>query len=271
MDRQRSATPAEMYERYFVPGIFARWTPLLLERAAPRRGERVLDLACGTGVVARHVAPLVGEEGRVVGLDTSPDMLKVAGALATPQGAAIEWHEGDAASLPDGPFDLILCQQGLQFFPDRRAALIEMHRVLRTGGRVALSTWKGLDHQPLYSTLLNAEARYLNTSLDIVAGPPFSLGDAAELRRLLEEAEFNDIVIAPVTYGVRFPEPERFVTLTTLASAAVLPEFLNMDEAERSVMVETISREIDASVREYVDGDEVSFPMHAHITVAYAR
>ncbi len=115
--------PAQAYESYFVPALFVPWTAVLLEHAAPRPGERVLDVACGTGVVARNAAPLVGSEGKVAALDISPAMLDVARSLPAPAGARIDWHEGSALALPfpSEAFDLVLCQQGLQFFPDRAA------------------------------------------------------------------------------------------------------------------------------------------------------
>lgn len=124
---------------------------MLLEYAAPQPGERALDLACGTGSVARHVAPLVGAEGKVVALDINPEMLAVGRALPAPEGATIEWQEGNAIALalPDGSFDLVLCQQGLQFFSDRAASLREMRRVLTDGERVVLSVWQALQRHPV--------------------------------------------------------------------------------------------------------------------------
>lgn len=270
MSRQQKPGPAEMYEQYFVPGMFAPWASVLLEHAAPRRGERVLDLACGTGIVARSVAPLVGADGTVVGIDASPDMLAVARGAPEPAGAAIEWREGDAAALPDGPFDLVVCQQGLQFFPDRPAALREAHRVLASGGRAALCVWQALERQPVFSTLLEAEARHLGMPTDVVAGAPFSLGDAAELRALLGEAGFERLEVRAVTHEVRFPQPQRFVKRTTLAAAAVLPEMADMDEAARAELVDVVGREVDDTLRQYVDGDSIRFPLHAHIALAHA-
>ena len=137
--RAQEPGPAETYEEYLAPAISTPWTRVLLEYAAPRCGERALDLACGTGSVARQVAPMVGAEGKVVALDVSPAMLAVARALPPPAGAPIKWREGDAVQLdlPNGSFDLVLCLQGLQFFADRAAAAREMRRVLVEDGRVA--------------------------------------------------------------------------------------------------------------------------------------
>ena len=272
MSQQQRTNPAEIYEQYFVPGIFARWTPVLLKYAALRPDERVLDVACGTGIAAQNVAPLVGAEGTVVGIDISPDMLSVARALPAPVGAAIEWRQADAVSLPlpSCAFDLVLCQQGLQFLPDRTSALRDIYRVLAPGGRVVLSVWQGLEHQPVYAALCEAEARYLNTSIDAVAGPAFSLGSAGKLRTLLEEAGFEQVETMPESLTVRFPEPERFVMLTSLAAAAVIPEFSDMDKASRSALVETVGREVDGTLQEYIEGDTIAFPMHAYMAVAYA-
>lgn len=270
MDEMQKPTPAEMYERYFGPAIFIPWTGVLLEHAAPQPGERVLDLACGTGIVARHVAPVVGAEGEVVGLDVSPDMLAVAGAHPAPAGAAIEWREGDATApaLPDGAFDLVLCQQGLQFFADRTAAAREMRRVLGDGGRVVLNVWQPLDRHPVYEAVLEAEARHLDVSVAEVS-TPFTFGGAGELRALLDGAGFRRIEVRPKTLDVRFPAPERFVELTVLAGAAVVPEFAQEDPAERAALVDAVTRESAPIIERYRDGDTVSFPMTAHIAVAY--
>ena len=268
MNLRSSPTPAELYEAYLVPGVHARWTPVLLDYAELQADQHVLDAACGTGIVARNVAPRVGEKGGVVALDVNPDMLAVARAQPEPAGAAIEWIEADATALPDGPFDRVLCQQGLQFFPDRPGATREMRRVLRPGGRAVVSVFQGLEHHDLYRALFEAEARYLGVPVEAVASP-FSLGDAGELRALLVEAGFHRVEVTPESRIVRFPSPERFVALTLLAAAAIIPES-EMDAAARSKMVETIGPEIKDVLRTCVDGDAVVFPMHAHIAVAYA-
>ena len=128
---QPSGNASETYEKYLVPAIFGAWPPTLLRLVSPRPGDRVLDVACGTGTVARLAAEKIGPTGKVVGLDISAAMLTVAHSIPSPVGR-IEWKEGDALSIPftDGSFDVVTCQLGLQFFPDRAKALREMKRVL---------------------------------------------------------------------------------------------------------------------------------------------
>jgi SAM-dependent methyltransferase len=106
-------SPAEVYEDFLVRWQFRPWTAVLLAEAAIRPGERILDLATGTGIVAREAAPFVGERGRIVALDINPAMMAVGRSLPEPAGASIEWLEGDAAALllPDAAFDAVLCQR----------------------------------------------------------------------------------------------------------------------------------------------------------------
>ncbi|MGH2530837.1 MAG: class I SAM-dependent methyltransferase [Thermomicrobiales bacterium] len=270
LEQTVATNPAEMYESYFVPAIFLPWAEELLHRAAPKPGERVLDVACGTGAVARQIAPLVGASGSVVGLDLSPGMLAVAGSRPAPAGASITWQQGSADDLPfpNEAFDLVLCQQGLQFFPDRPAAVREMRRVLAPGGRAALSVWRGQKHQSLYDAFDAAVERHLGVAEE---GGPFSFGDAADLRTLLDEAGFRDVSIKSVTRTVRFPRPEQFVRLTILAYAAVAPDYEQMDEAARNALIEAVRRDIDGTIRMYQDGDALAFPMTSHLVVARAE
>ena len=142
----------------------AAWAPLVVALADPRSGERVLDVACGTGVATRLVAQQVGRTGKVVGLDLKPGMLAGAAAIAAsepPTSASITWQEASATRMPfpDAAFDIACCQLGLGFFPDRPAALREMHRVLVPGGRLGLMVWRGIEHSPGFGILAAALAR----------------------------------------------------------------------------------------------------------------
>lgn len=267
----REPTPQELFERFFGPTIFVPWTEILLGKAEPRPGERVLDLACATGTVARHVAPAVGPEGTVVGLDLDPGMLAVARETSASEGARVEWREGDAMDLdlPDEAFDLVLCQQGLQFFPDPLAALREAKRVLVDGGRIALSVWQPLERHPVYAALLGAEARHLSEDLAEVA-TPFMFGDDDRLRFLMRKAGFDGVEVVEETLEVAFPDPDTFVALTVMAGAAVIPAFAQGEPEERRRLIEAVARECEAVLREHRDGDVLRFPMPNYVGTAYA-
>jgi len=263
-------SPAEMYERFFGPAIFAPCAVLLLEHAAPRPGEAVLDLACGTGQVARRVAPLVGAGGSVTALDVSPAMLAMGRSLPTPEGAVIEWVEGDAVApaLPDDAFDLVVCQQGLQFFPDRVAALGHVCRVLRPGGQAVFATWRGLEHHPVYQAMTEAELAHLEP-LGVGEDElqtPFSLEDEAELTGLLESAGLADVRIEDGTIEARFPGPDTWVRNMELAYAAVIPAFAE-DRRAFDEYVHAVEAETRDIVRRHTVGDHVVVPMHARITI----
>lgn len=263
---------AELYEDFYGPAIFRPLTSVFLEHAAPRRGERVLDVACGTGMVARHVAPLVGAEGRVVGVDLNPAMVAVAERLSRPAGASIEWRQGDAGALDlEGEeFDLVVCQQGLQFFGDRGAALRGIRRLLAPGGRIALATWAGIDRQPFYRDLAEVELRHLAplgvTYEDVIA--PFSLGDTGLIRFLLEGNGFTNVSIEARSVTARFPSRDYIRKLET-AYGAVLPAFVS-DPQAFGTFLDAVESESADLVARYQDGDTVTYPMEVNVTTAFA-
>ena len=156
---QLSVEAAEVYEARFVPAIFGEWAPHLVEAAGVAPGQAVLDVACGTGVVARTAADRMGGRGRVVGLDLNEGMLAVAGRLRPD----IEWRQGDAAELPfeAGSFDAVLCQAALMFFPDRAGALREMARVATPGGTLAVQVWDRLEAQEGFGAMYGALVEHL--------------------------------------------------------------------------------------------------------------
>jgi ubiquinone/menaquinone biosynthesis C-methylase UbiE len=258
---------AESYENYMVPGLFAPWSSHLIQIAKPQPGERVLDVACGTGIVARQIASGVGPQGTVIGLDRNPDMIDMARAAAEREGLTIEWQTGPAEQLPfpDGSFDLITCQFGLMFFSDRHAALLEMDRVLRTDGRVVLSVWQGLDRHPFYQTLDDVSRQHLGKSS---VGAVFSLGDADEVRKLLTNAGFQDIEIEPMSITARYPNPQEFLAWEIDVDPAETPSLQNLDaEAQKAILV-SLHAEMQAPLRAVIKGNEVVMPSHAHIAHA---
>lgn len=272
---ETSISPAQAYQTYFGPSIFGPLVDVVVSVAPPRAGDRVLDVACGTGVVARRMAEIVGEGGTVVGIDINPKMIEVARSISVPGGPTIEYREGDgtALDLPAASFDYVCCQQGLQFFPDRTAGAAEMRRVLAPGGTAVVVTWKGLDHHPLYAAMADAEEPHLGsvganvTRAELEA--PFSLGDPEELRRLLADAGFASVEIAERSIEARFPDADRFVERMEFAYAAVIPQFAE-DPAAFTRYLDAITEDTRDAVAAAREGDEVVVPMHANIAVASA-
>src|ERR1700757_3627776 len=205
---QVEGTAAELYQRCLVPTIASLWAADLIDRAAPRPGERVLDVACGTGVVARLAAARMGS-GRVVGLDIDAGMLAVARSLNS---RSIEWYEGSALAMPfpDSSFDLCLCQFGLQFFPDRPAAMREMFRVLQLGSRMALSVFSAIERTPVTNALADALDRRLRPGASSIKRSEHSLANADDLRQLAVGQGFRDVSVSTVTQTLRFASPREY-------------------------------------------------------------
>jgi SAM-dependent methyltransferase len=255
-----------MYERYSVPTAFGPLASLLIKLAAIQPGERVLDVACGTGAVARLAVQDVGPTGQVVGLDLNPAMLAVARTVPLPPGASIRWQEGSAVTLPfaAAAFEVVCCQQGLQFFPDRGAALREMHRVLVPGGRVVLGVWRAIEENPGAAAFSAAVARYVSTEAGMRARAPFTLGEAAALHTLLTEAGFRDVCIRTAVYTTRCPPPEEHVR-QLMATSPLADVFAQMEDTTRAALV----REVGTALQSYRDGEELALPIATYLAVAH--
>ena len=259
---QSVASVAEVYERSMVPAAFALWAADLLAWLALQPGSRVLDVACGTGIVARMAAHQTGATGVVVGLDLHGGMLAVARAQA-PTGV---WVQGSATALPyaTAAFDVVICQQGVQFFPDRLAALQEMARVLRPGGRVALVVWGALADNPGHAALARGLAHHLGPAVAAVLHTSFSLGDAEALPQLLAQAGFRNVVLSHSVKMLRFASPEAFVRVwvrgSVLGRAGV--------EVHEDVLT-AIAREVTAALRPYVSEERLGVPIAAHLAVGH--
>ena len=258
------SNPAETYEQKMVPIVFAPCVPWLMEAAPPQPGERVLDLACGTGIVAREAARRVGESGQVVGCDLNPAMLAVARACAEREGLRIEWHEGraEALSFGDGSFDLLFCQHGLQFVPEKLQALAEMRRVLREDGRLALSVWRGLDHHPFIAGFNEVITRHLGVP---ALAAPFSLGNAGELRTLLTEAGFQEVEIAPHSITARFPNPEGFVRMQMDVVGAAIPSAQHLDWEARERLAAAMGAEMTGPIQDATRDQQLVIPFHGYV------
>ncbi len=202
--------------------------PLVVALADPRPGESVLDVACGTGVVSRR---------------------REASATAMP--------------LPDGSFDVVYCQLGLQFFPDRAVAPREMHRVLAPGGRLGLMVWRGIEHSPGFGIFAAALGRHVSSEAAGMMRAPFALSDAEELRGLIGAAGFRDVTIRPAQETVRFPSVERFVQ-DQVAGSPLAGHVAKVSDEARGAL----AREIGDALSPYLAGAAVAFPIGAHLASA---
>lgn len=255
------ANPAESYERFFVPAIGAPLAEKLVRLASIRPGERVLDVACGTGVVARLAADEVGAAGTVAAVDVNPGMLAVARTVQPD--LPIEWHEASAEAmpLPDEAFDVVLCQMGLQFVPDKPAALREMRRVAATGGRVLLNMPGPAG--PIFAILSQALARHVGPEAAGFVQQVFSLHETTEIEQLLSAAGFGDVQVDASTATLKLPAPKEFlwqyVGSTPLAGAVG-----KADEAARAAL----EREVLAGWREYEENGALMNPQRVVVVSA---
>lgn len=262
---QLAGTSAEAYERYLVPALFAASAARLLDLAGLEAGDRVLDVACGTGVVARAAALRAGALGKVVGLDLNQDMLDVARRVAAGTRPAIEWQRGNAAELPfpEGAFDAVVCQQGLQFFSDRPKAFREMHRVLAPEGRLALSVCRPIEYSPAYPALAEALERHLGPEAGAMMRSPFLPWSREQLRTALGEAGFQDVRVRIAVAEARYPSPEELVRQEAASSPLAGP-LGALSPGARAALI----RDVSTALRDRVDDDGVVSPLETFVVTA---
>jgi SAM-dependent methyltransferase len=253
-------TPAEVYEERFVPALFQPWSAIVARAAAICPGQRVLDVACGTGVLAVAAADLVGITGSVTGLDAGAEMLAVARRKVT----AVQWCEGRAESLPfdDDHFDAVVSQFGLMFFEQPADALREMMRVLRPGGRLAVAVCDALDHSPGYAALAALLYELFGTRVADAFRWPFVMGDAQRLLALCDEAGIAGADVRRHAGTVRFASIEDLVA-TERACAWTLGGLL--DSQQFAQLLRGAQRALQPFAGE---GGGVAFEMPALIVTA---
>ena len=200
---------ATAYETLFVPALFRQWAPIVADAAHIKSGDRVLDVACGTGVLAREAAARVGQTGHVAGLDPHAGMLAVARGVSP----MVDWEQGTAEALPfpDCSFDAVVCQFGLMFFADRNKAVHEMLRVMAPGGYCAAAVWDTLENAPAFATLVSLLDRIAGNAAGDALRAPFVLGDRKALAALFSGAGAGSVNVATRQGTARFPSTHEFV------------------------------------------------------------
>jgi len=254
---------ARAYEGLHVPALFKQWCPRVLDAAGVGPGHRVLDVACGTGVLAREAAVRVGPAGFVAGVDPGRGMLAVAKELAP----HIEWKEGTAESLPypDRWFDAVGSQFGLMFFTERSQALREMIRVLRPGGRMSLAVWDSLENSEAYPVEVELLERLAGIAAANALRAPFVLGNKEALIALFEDSGVQSVGVATKVGTARFPSIRTMVEADLRGWLPVMGVLLKEDQ------IQSILEEAESALADYVTEEgQVVFNSPAHIVTGVA-
>jgi len=262
---QMTGSGPEAYEHHLVPVIFAPWAAVLLELARLQPGERVLDAACGTGVVARAAMARVGTAGKVTGVDLNPGMLEVARTVSGRAGQSIAWREGNLEALPfaDGAFDVVLCQQGLQFCTNKAAAVSELRRVLREGGRLGLSVWRDIRHCPYMVAVTGTLVDHVGPQASQRMSAPCSFGSADALRAVLRQGGFKDVQVRIDVLPMRVSYLEGFLPGQFVASP-IAADIGALDQPVRVAFFDDIRRRL----LPYMDDAGLAVPFEAHSVIA---
>jgi len=260
---QLEGNAAAIYEAQKVPSIFTPLAAATLSKVQVRPQDHVIDLACGTGAVTRLLAKALQPPKRIVGVDLNAGMIDVARAIADDMAIAVEWFVGDAIALPfaDGEYDLAICQQGLQFFPDKTAALSEIQRVLVSGGRLVVSVWK--EASPLFVAMADALRKHIGLDAAERSLAPFSFGDADLIASLLAGAGFQDIGVETMTIDRVLGPAQQSIPLEIDGSPIAPDVAAAGDSAKVHVITDT-----EAALAPYRRGDGFVIPQRTFLAQA---
>lgn len=249
------------YESLFVPALFAPWTKHLVRGARVEKGAHVLDIACGTGVLARDAISRTGPGGRVVGVDPAPGMIATAKEIEP----RIDWMlcGAEALELDDESFDSVVSQFGMMFFQDRRKSTDEMFRVLKPGGSLAIAVWNSVENNPAYADIIAVLEEQVGAAAAEALRLPYSMADPDLVTAVLAESGFDDINVETIVESARFPSSRHMVEAELRGWLPLFDIFLNETEID-AVLVES-----DKSLLKYAESSgEAVFPTSAHVITA---
>lgn len=249
------------YEALFVPALFAAWTKHLVDGAEIGEGAHVLDVACGTGVLARQALAATGKTGHVAGVDPAPGMIAVAAEVEP----GIQWVQGNAEALDfgDAIFDCVVSQFGMMFFEDRAKAAKEMFRVLKPGGRLAVAVWNSIDANPAYGDVAAILDEEVGTAAGNALRLPFSLGNPDDVTSVFDAAGFENVACDTRA------EQARFATSRMMVEAELrgwLPLFdIILDE---DVIADVLAKSDEKLAKHVSPSGGAAFPTSAHVITA---
>lgn len=251
---------AQVYEDFFVPALFGQWPARVLDESGLSGGDDILDVGCGTGILARSAVGRAGEAGTVTGIDINDGMLTVARQVSQ----AVTWRQGPAEHLPfpDNSFDRVVSQFALMFFADQKASLQEMVRVSRPGGTITVATWASIDQSPGYAAMIDLLERLFGSEAAAALRAPFTLGTEAELHCMIDSV-LHDAAITLHDGMARFDSLEAWIH--TDVRGWTLADMIDDDQYAQ------LLAEAERELAEFVDANgQVRFPAPALIATAPA-
>ncbi|MDQ2052745.1 methyltransferase domain-containing protein [Natronolimnohabitans sp. A-GB9] len=263
---QLEQSASDAYEEYLVPPILDPWAERLINSVRLGSDDRVLDVGCGTGIVARRAIAELNADSTVVGLDRNERMLAKAEEEAGGSEPAIEWRQGDAADLSfaDEQFDVVFCQQALQFFDQPETALAEMRRVLAPDGRIACSIWRPIEYQPGYIVLAEALERHVGDEAGLMIRGIFPGWNTNSVRNLAREAGFDDVTLTIEIGDIRYPSISEFVRREA-ASSPLAEHIAGVAEDVREELI----GEVTDKLIDYTDDEGIISPMETYVIKSY--
>lgn len=257
----------EAYEAILVPEVFRPWAELLVSEAPIQEGMHVLDVACGTGIVARCAARVIGARGRATGIDIDPATIEVAKAASLREGLDIDYHCVSATELPfaAGSFDAALCLQGLQYFPDKEKALAELDRVMRPNASLVLATWTAMRECAGNWAMICALERRGIDATD--TRKPFALSDPASMRALVEQSGFERISVQTVRRLARFPSVKSFVESIARGAPSSRKALANVPARDWPDFL----ADVEAQLAPWTRSTHLEFPMASNVLTARRR
>ena len=253
------------YDTHIVDVFLQDYSRRLVEVAAIKPGDRVLDVACGTGVVTRLLAHKIGSAGQIVGFDLNAGMLARARA-SRETGAAIEWRVGSATDMPfaDATFDCVICQHGLQFIPNKAAAVSEMHRVLADRGRTVISVWRSIEHCPWQAAIADAVERNVGSEQAAQIRSAFSFGDADQLQQVIVAAGFRGVEIRIERETIRHASMAEYVP-GYISATPVAAAVAGLDKEAQA----KFTTDVRDALAAYRVGGGLAAPIEAHVAIGH--
>lgn len=263
---QLKGNAAAIYEEQKVPSIFGPLAHATLAAVSVLPSDAVLDAACGTGIVARTLRDRLGPMARIIGVDINEGMIETARTLTRDRPDEFEWHVADIANLPfaNASFSVVICQQGIQFFPNEPEALSEFRRVLTNNGQLILSVWAGASD--FFKALAAAYERHVDAQIARQSLAPFTYRGAERLPELLEQAGFRDFDVQSISIDRLISNPKQSIPKEILGSP------VGSEVAERGdTIMQHIVEEVISSCSGYQRGADLVIPQHAHLITARAH